>query len=138
MIHLSGITKQYGNKILYRNGSFQINSGERIGLVGPNGAGKTTIFRIIAGEEGVDQGSVAKPDKLVIGYFSQNIEDMSGRSALEEVKAAHPELPKLQSEMKVLEKQLEDSAIHPVSDDEMANILDRYGHVQVEFERLGG
>lgn len=138
MVHLSGITKQYGNKFLYRNGSFQINSGEKIGLVGPNGAGKTTIFRIITGEEGVDQGSVSKPDKVVIGYFSQNIEDMRGRSALEEVKAAHAILPQIQQEMKALEKKLEESAEHPVSDDEMAAILDRYGHIQAEFERLGG
>jgi ATP-binding cassette, subfamily F, member 3 len=138
MVHLSGITKQYGNKILYRNGSFQINSMERIGLVGPNGAGKTTIFRIITGDEGYDQGSVSKPDRVTVGYFSQNIEDMRGRSALEEVKAAHAELPALQQEMKVLEKKLEDSAIIEVSDDEMTKILDRYGHVQAEFERLGG
>jgi len=138
MIHLSGITKQYGNKFLYKNGSFQINSSEKIGLVGPNGAGKTTIFKIIASEEGIDQGSVSKPDKVVIGYFSQNIEDMQGRSALEEVKAAHSALPKLQQEMKDLEKKLEDSAVNPVSDDEMAETLDRYGHVQAEFERLGG
>lgn len=135
MIHLSGITKQYGNKILYKNGSFQINSADRIGLVGPNGAGKTTIFRIITGEEGVDQGSVSKPDKVTIGYFSQNIEDMRGRSALEEVKAAHPELPKLQTEMAELELKLADASL---SDDQMANVLERYGHVQAEFERLGG
>lgn len=138
MIHLSGITKQYGNKILYKNGSFQINANDKIGLVGPNGAGKTTIFRIITGEEGVDQGSVSKPEKATIGYFSQNIEDMHGRTALEEVKAAHPVLPKLTQEMKDLEKNLEDSAVNPVSDEEMNNILERYGHVQAEFERLGG
>ncbi len=138
MIHLSGITKQYGNKILYRNGSFQINDGEKIGLVGPNGAGKTTIFRIITNEEGFDQGSVSKSDKLTVGYFSQNIEEMEGRSALEEVKAAHAELPLLQAEMKKLEKRLEESATENVADDEMAQILDRYGHVQGEFERLGG
>ncbi len=138
MIHLSGITKQYGNKILYKNGSFQINAGDKIGLVGPNGAGKTTIFRIITGEEGFDQGSLSKPDKVVIGYFSQNIEAMAGRSALEEVKAAHPAHPKHTEEMKRLEKSLEDSAVNPVSDDEMATILERYGFVQSEFERLGG
>jgi ATP-binding cassette subfamily F protein 3 len=138
MIHLSGVTKQYGNKVLYKNGSFQINAGERIGLVGPNGAGKTTIFRLITGEEGLDQGAISRPEKLSIGYFSQNIEEMKGRSALEEVKAAHPELPKLQDEMKTLEKRLEDSAVSPLSDEEMAQVLDRYGHVQAEFERLGG
>jgi ATP-binding cassette subfamily F protein 3 len=138
MIHLSGITKQYGNKILYKNGSFQINANDKIGLVGPNGAGKTTIFRIITGEEGIDQGSVSKPDKVSIGYFSQNIEDMRGRTALEEVMAAHAELPKLSQELKNLEKKLEDSAVNPVSDDEMNNILERYGFIQGEFERLGG
>lgn len=138
MIHLSGITKQYGNKILYKNGSFQINANDKIGLVGPNGAGKTTIFRIITGEEGFDQGSLSKPDKVTVGYFSQNIEDMRGRSALEEVKAAHPALPKLTQEMKDLERKLEDSAVNPVSDDEMNNILERYGFIQAEFERLGG
>ncbi len=138
MIHLSGITKQYGNKFLYRNGSFQINDGEKIGLVGPNGAGKTTIFRILTNEEGIDQGAISMPDKLTIGYFSQNIEAMQGRTALEEVKAAHAELPLLQAEMKILEKRLEESAAENVSDDEMAQILDRYGHVQGEFERFGG
>ena len=56
MIHLSGISKGYGKKTLYKNGSFQINTGEKIGLVGPNGAGKTTIFRIITGEERPDEG----------------------------------------------------------------------------------
>lgn len=138
MIHLSGITKQYGNRILYRNGSFQINASDKIGLVGPNGAGKTTIFRIITGDEGVDQGVVSKPDKIKVGYFSQNIEDMRGRSALEEVKAAHPELPRFSLELKQIEKKLEDSAENPMSDDEMSQLLERYGHIQAEFERLGG
>ena len=54
MIHVSNVTKQYGNKILYRGASFQINPGEKIGLVGPNGAGKTTIFKILTNDEGVD------------------------------------------------------------------------------------
>jgi ATP-binding cassette subfamily F protein 3 len=74
MIHLSNISKQHGNKILYKDGSFQINTGEKIGLVGPNGAGKTTIFRIITGEEGFDGGTMSKSDRTVVGYFSQNIE----------------------------------------------------------------
>lgn len=138
MIHISGVTKQYGNKILYSNGSFQINAGEKIGLVGPNGAGKTTIFRIITGEEGVDGGAISKPDKVVVGYFSQDIEDMRGRSALEEVKTAIPGLHHLTGKMQRLEKALEDSAVNPISDDDMTQLLEDYGHVQSEFERLGG
>ncbi len=138
MIHLSGVTKQYGNKILYKNGSLQINPGEKIGLVGPNGAGKTTIFRIISGEEGIDQGALTKSDRLLIGYFSQNIEEMKGRSALEEVKAARPEMPLIQKEMKQLEARLEACATENISDDEMTQILERYGFLQQEFERMGG
>lgn len=135
MIHLSNISKQHGNKILYRNGSFQINAGEKIGLVGPNGAGKTTIFRIITGEEGVDGGTVSKSDRTVIGYFSQNIEEMKGRSALEEVKSAVGNISEMQARMQDYEAKLSDPDLDP---DEMMKILEVYGELQGEFERLGG
>jgi ATP-binding cassette subfamily F protein 3 len=138
MIHVSNISKQYGNKILYKNASFQINNGEKIGLVGPNGAGKTTVFRIIMDEEGYDGGSISKSDKTVVGYFSQNIEEMKGRTALEEVKSAAGKLPELSTRMKYLEKRLEDSATEDIPEDEMTKILEEYGEVQAEFERLGG
>ena len=134
MIHVSGVTKGYGKKTLYRNGSFQINAGEKIGLVGPNGAGKTTIFRIITGEEGVDEGRIAKPDRLVVGYFSQNIEEMKGRSALEEVKAANARVPKVNARLKELEAKLSE----PLDDDVMQKVLEEYGELQMEFEQLGG
>jgi ATP-binding cassette subfamily F protein 3 len=134
MIHLSNITKQQGNKVLYRNGSFQINDGEKIGLVGLNGTGKTTIFRIITGEEGYD-GTVSKSDKTVIGYFSQNIEDMRGRSALEEVKSSISNLGDMQVKMAECEAKLSDPDLDP---DEMMKILEVYGEMQGEFERLGG
>lgn len=134
MIHVASISKHYGNKVLYKNASFQLNPGEKVGLVGPNGAGKTTIFRILTGEEGVESGQVAKPERTVIGYFSQNIEDMRGRSVIDEVKSAAGRLPVLQSEMLTLEQKLAE----PMDDDEMARVLERYGEVQGEFERLGG
>lgn len=135
MIHLSNISKQHGNKILYRNGSFQINAGEKIGLVGPNGAGKTTIFRIITGEEGFESGTISKSDRTVIGYFSQDIEDMRGRSALEEVKSAVGNITEMQEKMQAYEGQLADPDLDP---DKMMKILEVYGELQGEFERLGG
>lgn len=134
MIHASNISKQYGNRILYKNGSFQVNPGEKIGLVGPNGAGKTTIFRILADEEGVDGGTVSKPDKLVLGYFSQNIEEMKGRSAIEEVKSGVGNIPAMQKRIQEIEVKLAE----PMDDDQMQKILEEYGHLQEEFERLGG
>jgi len=138
MIHFSKVTKQYGPRILYKNASFQINTGEKIGLVGPNGAGKTTIFRVLTGEEGIDAGSVSKPEKVVLGYFSQNIEEMSGNSVLQEVMSANAQFPKLQARIKEMEIQLERSAESPISDDEMTKLLEEYGEAQSEFERLGG
>lgn len=134
MIQFANVSKRYGNKLLYQNASFQLNPGEKAGLVGPNGAGKTTIFRILTGEEGVETGAVAKPDKTVLGYFSQNIEDMHGRTVLDEVKSAAGGLPELQKKMQELEAKL----VEPLDDDEMAKVLETYGEVQAEFERLGG
>jgi ATP-binding cassette subfamily F protein 3 len=134
MIHLSGITKQYGNRVLYRNGSFQINSGEKIGLVGPNGAGKTTVFRIIMNEEGIDGGSISKPDRLKVGYFSQSIEEMRGRSALQEVISSVGDFAKIKDRLAVLEAQLSE----PLDEDVMTQVLEEYGNLQADFERIGG
>ena len=80
MISFNKINKQYGKQILFVDASFQLNPGEKVGLVGPNGAGKTTLFRMITGEESADDGDVSVPKKLTIGYFRQDVEEMSGRS----------------------------------------------------------
>src|SRR5580765_5333859 len=95
MIHLTNVQKQYGSRILFQNASFQVRPGDKIGLVGPNGAGKTTVFRLIMGEEGIDSGEVSVADRLVIGYFSQSVGEMRGRSALEEVMAGAGRVSKL-------------------------------------------
>lgn len=134
MIHLSNITKQHGSQVLFRDASFQILPGSRTGLVGPNGAGKTTIFRIITGEEEPDSGDMTCAKRTTIGYFSQDVGDMSGRSALEEVMAGSAETMRLAGEL----KQMEAAMCEPQSDDEMAALLERYGVAQEEFEHRGG
>jgi len=134
MVHLSNITKQYGNKVLYRNGSFQINPGDKIGLVGPNGAGKSTIFRLITGEDSVDEGQISKPSKTVIGYFSQDVGEMEGKTVLEEVLSATGNLSAIQTRLAEIEAQLAE----PMDDDAMAKILEEYGELQADFERHGG
>jgi len=138
MIHLSNISKQFGDRILFKDAGFQINPGEKIGLVGPNGAGKTTIFRLITGEESVDSGQVNIPNRLRVAYFSQNVGDMRGSSALEEVKSGAGRVSELARHLADYEKQLEDSAVNPISDEAMAALLEKYGDVQHEFEQSGG
>jgi ATP-binding cassette subfamily F protein 3 len=134
VIHFSGVAKQHGNKMLFQNGNFQINPGEKIGLVGPNGAGKSTIFRLIVGETTPDDGRISKPDRLVVGYYSQDIDEMRGRTVLEEVRSAAGAVSKLGEELQHLEKMLTE----PLEDDEMMRTVERYGELQAEFERLGG
>ncbi len=134
MIALSGVYKQYGRQVLFVDASFQLNTGEKIGLVGPNGAGKTTIFRLITGEEHADDGDVSVPKKLSIGYFKQEIDEMSGWPVLDEAIAGSGRLGDLHHELIELEHALGD----PARADEMEKILERFGEVQGEYQQRGG
>ena len=134
MISFSKISKQYGRQILFVDASFQLNPGEKVGLVGPNGAGKTTLFRMIVGEEGVDEGDVSVPRKLTIGYFRQDVGEMSGRSVLDEAIAGSGRLGDLHHELEALQTAMAD----PARADDMDRILTRFGEVQEEYEHLGG
>ncbi len=134
MIHLSNITRQHGSQVLFREASFQILPGSRSGLVGPNGAGKTTLFRIITGEEEVDSGEMTCAKRTTVGYFSQDVGDMTGRSALEEVMAGSAATMQLAEQLQMMETAMCD----PMDDDTMAALLERYGVAQEEFEHRGG
>jgi len=134
MIAFSDVSKQYGRQILFVDASFQLNPGEKVGLVGPNGSGKTTLFRMITGEEQPDDGEVSVPKKLTIGYFRQDVSEMSGRSVLDEAIAGSGRLGALHHELEELEHALSD----PEQADEMDRILSRFGEVQEEYEHLGG
>ncbi|MDQ3420521.1 MAG: ATP-binding cassette domain-containing protein [Acidobacteriota bacterium] len=134
MISFNRINKQYGRQILFVDASFQLNPGEKIGLVGPNGAGKTTLFRMITGEETPDDGEVSVPRKLTIGYFKQDVEEMSGRSVIDEAIAGSGRVGDLHHELESLNQAMAD----PDRADEMDKILERFGHVQEEYEHLGG
>jgi ATPase subunit of ABC transporter with duplicated ATPase domains len=134
MISLTRINKQYGRQILFVDASFQLNPGEKVGLVGPNGAGKTTLFRMITGEESPDDGDVSVPKKLTIGYFRQDVEEMSGRSVLDEAIAGSGRVGDLHHELETLNEAMAD----PGRAADMDRILERFGPVQEEYEHLGG
>jgi ATPase subunit of ABC transporter with duplicated ATPase domains len=134
VISFSRISKQYGRQVLLVDASFQLNPGEKVGLVGPNGAGKTTLFRMIVGEESPDDGEVSVPKKLTIGYFRQDVEEMSGRSVLDEAIAGSGRLGALHHELEDLQHAMSD----PGRADEMEKVLARFGEVQEEYDHLGG
>jgi ATPase subunit of ABC transporter with duplicated ATPase domains len=134
MIAFSSVSKQYGRQVLFVDASFQLNPGEKVGLVGPNGSGKTTLFRMITGEEQPDDGEVSVPKKLSIGYFRQDVSEMSGRSVLDEAIAGSGRLGALHHELDELQRAMGD----PEQADAMDRIIARFGEVQDEYDHLGG
>jgi len=134
MISFVDINKQYGKQVLFVDASFQLNPGEKVGLVGPNGAGKTTIFRMIVGDETPDDGNVSVPKRLTIGYFRQDVEEMSGRSVLDEAIAGSGRVGDLHHELEALQHAMAD----PARTGDMDAILARFGGVQEEYDHLGG
>jgi ATPase subunit of ABC transporter with duplicated ATPase domains len=134
MIALSNVCKQYGRRVLLVDASFQLNPGEKVGLVGPNGSGKTTVFRMIAGEEEADAGEVSIPKRTTVGYFRQDVEAMGGRPVLDEAIAGSGRLGDLHHELIDLERAMGD----PDRAGEMDAILARFGEVQHEYQERGG
>src|SRR5476651_2184863 len=134
MISFSKVSKQYGKQVLFVDASFQLNPGEKVGLVGPNGSGKTTLFRMITGEEVPDEGDVSVPKKMTIGYFRQDVEEMSGRSVLDEAILGSGRVGDLHHELEQLQNAMSD----PDQADDLERILSRFGEVQEEYDHLGG
>jgi ATPase subunit of ABC transporter with duplicated ATPase domains len=134
MIRLDNISKQNGHQIVFIEASAALNRGEKVGLVGPNGAGKTTLFRIVTGQEQPDEGQVSSDRGITIGYFSQDVGEMAGRSAVAEVMDGAGPVSEVAAELASLEAAMAD----PERADEMDDIIERYGDAQGRFEQLGG
>ena len=139
MIRLDNVSKQNGHQILFIEASAAFNRGEKVGLVGPNGSGKTTLFRMINGEEAPDEGQVAVDRGVSIGYFSQDVGEMAGRSAVAEVMDGVGPVSVVAAELKELETAMSDPDLaDPDRADEMQAIIERYGEVQHRFQELDG
>jgi ATPase subunit of ABC transporter with duplicated ATPase domains len=134
MIRLDAICKQHGKQILFVDASAAVNKGEKVGLVGPNGAGKTTIFRLVTKQEEADSGQVSVDRGVSIGYFSQDVGEMAGRSVVAETMDGAGPISAIAAELRELEHALAD----PERADEMDRLVERYGEVQARFEELGG
>ncbi|MCB9658603.1 MAG: ABC-F family ATP-binding cassette domain-containing protein [Sandaracinaceae bacterium] len=134
MIRLDSVSKQHGRQILFLEASMGAFAGDRIGLVGPNGAGKSTVFRMIVGEEPPDSGNVVIERGVTVGYFSQNVGEMAGRSVVAETMAGAGEVSVVGAELSELEEAMAD----PERMDELDALVERFGHVQARFDELGG
>jgi ATPase subunit of ABC transporter with duplicated ATPase domains len=134
MIRLDSISKQNGHQILFIEAAAALNKGEKVGLVGPNGAGKTTLLRMITGQEQPDEGQVVVERGATIGYFSQDVGEMAGRSAVAKVMDGAGPVSNIAVELRELEAAMAD----PERADDLEAIVARYGEVQGRFEELDG
>ena len=130
MIQLRQVAKGYGGRTLFRDLTWQLSPGERVGLVGPNGAGKTTLCRILAGLEPPDAGEVSRPRGATVGYLPQEVGTSESGSPLVEALAGFEDVWRLEREMEAVAEAL---ARTPDSD-----LTARYGELQHRFEAAGG
>src|ERR1700740_551938 len=122
MVRLENISKQNGSQILFIEASAALQKGEKIGLVGPNGAGKTTLFRMIIGQEEPDEGQILVDRGISIGFFSQDVGEMAGRSAVAEVMEGAGPVSEVAAELTTLEAAMAD----PDQADDLDAILERF------------
>ena len=138
MINISNATKRFGDRVLYSGASFLVRPGDKIGLVGPNGAGKSTIFKIIAGHDHLDDGSVTVDPGVLVGYFDQNVGEMVGRSALAECISGAGKVSEIGVQLAKMEERMGRLGDEPMSDDEMATFMEKFGELQMEYQNRGG
>jgi len=134
VVRLDNVSKQHGPQILFVDASAVLLRGEKVGLVGPNGAGKSTIFRLIMGEESVDDGQISIDRNVTIGHFSQDVGEMKGMPALAATMDGAGPVSELAKELHELEHAMAD----PARAHELDKLVDRFGHVQARFDELGG
>jgi len=134
MIRVENVSKQNSHRILFIEASATLQKGEKVGLVGPNGAGKTTLFRMIIKEEQPDEGQVSVDRGVTIGYFSQDVGEMAGRSAVAEAMNGAGPVSEVAAELKELEAAMAD----PDQAGNFDEIIARYGEVQARYEELDG
>jgi len=134
MITLSHIQKQFGSKVVFRDCSLQIGVRDRVGLIGPNGSGKTTLFRMILGEESLDEGELLIARGVKIGYLPQEVISFKGNTVLDEVLKSLTSITSLQDKMTILEQELS-SVEDPKKQERLAR---EYGKLQERYTLLGG
>src|SRR3954454_2318879 len=132
LFRLSDVYKSYGSQDVLRGASLQINPGEHVGLVGRNGAGKTTIFRLIGGEETADRGDVVRARGMRLGLLAKHVHFEPGSTVHESALSAFGHLQQIEHEMHELEHRMAEAS------DDLEAVLERYSHLQHQFEREGG
>lgn len=132
MLTLNDINFEFGGRYLYRDASWQINPGEKIGLVGRNGTGKSTLLRIITGEYAIESGEINAIRGLTIGFLNQDLLSFSTDGSIREVALGAFE------EAIAIEKEIEDILHQLENGNDSQEILEQLHDKQTRFDQLDG
>lgn len=130
---LNKLQKYYGANMVLENVTFDIQTGEKVGIVGGNGCGKSTLLKIIMGVEGYEKGTISIKKNSTLGYLEQMPVYPEDFKTIDVLNTAFEKIDSLQKEMEVLEKQLADN-----NEEDMEKLLNCYSKVQMAYESLGG
>lgn len=132
-IALNKIQKYYGASKVLEDITFEIMTGDRVGIVGDNGCGKTTLFKIIMGIEAYDSGSLALRKGASVGYLEQVPDYPLDYKGMDVLREAFRDVDEIEHSMKELEIKLKKT-----SQEELERLLNQYSELQLRFEGLGG
>jgi ATP-binding cassette subfamily F protein 3 len=135
VIQLVGAGKRFGERLLFEGADWQINPGDRVGLVGANGSGKTTLLKILAGQESLDYGSVSAMKNIRAGFLPQYGLSLSGRTVFAECLSVFEDLRAMEAEMESLTRRM--SRFDP-GGREYADVADRFHRLEHEFRTRDG
>jgi ATP-binding cassette subfamily F protein 3 len=137
IVNLDNIEHRYGTQPVLDGVSWEIQAGQKIGLVGPNGAGKSTLLRLIAGELRPDAGFVVRHKDLKVGCLAQEPALDPARTVWQEVLSASEELVRIEAALRRLEARMADPAVYG-DEQALERVLNALAQTQAEFERLDG
>ncbi|MBE9534974.1 MAG: ABC-F family ATP-binding cassette domain-containing protein, partial [Proteobacteria bacterium] len=134
MISFFNVNKSFTKQDILTDCSFQVNAGERVGIIGANGSGKSTVFKLLLGLEHLDQGQISRPKNLRLGYLPQDVLHFHGKTVLEQVIDVAEEVQTIEAELSLLADQLE----QPLPEAELTAAAQRQSRLLEEYQRLGG
>lgn len=136
MLHIHNLSISFGGEYLFKEISFKLSAGNRVGLIGKNGAGKSTMLKIISGEMPLDTGQIAKDKEIEIGFLKQDIDFVEGRTVLEEAYQAFEAIKTIESKLEHINEQLvERTDYESEGYNQLMIDLNDYQH---QYEILGG
>ncbi|WP_298526581.1 ABC-F family ATP-binding cassette domain-containing protein [uncultured Christiangramia sp.] len=136
MLNIHNLSVSFQGEYLFKEVSFRLGAGDRVGLIGKNGAGKSTMLKIISGEQEYDTGQIAKDKELRIGFLKQDLEFEQGRTVIDEAHQAFAEIKQLEAKIKHINEQLATRTDY--ESDSYSQLIEDLSEITHQYEIIGG